>query len=158
MTPINLKHNTIKKTLSSEIKPPVTEEFLSFDSADFDFAEDILVADTTQIIEKVQNLSPKDTLISFLRESTMDVDYVFNYDGTYEQAAAFRQRMRVQLSRFRTAITKLNKPLNHFYVLTKSIEVKSDNLCTITLIKSKQRKKKLESNTDLVDVLDFLTL
>lgn len=144
--------------LNNHNKPDeeVSTDVLSFDSSDFDFADDILETDKDTLNAPVQNLSPKETLINFLRDSVLDEDYIFDFAGSYVQAEAFIQRMRVALSRFRAEIIKLNKPLNHFYVLTKSIEVKSDTYCTVTLIKSKQRKKKIESKVN--DVLDFLTL
>jgi len=136
------------------------EPDISFDVDDFDFASDILIAknpeDESQNKKTIENQSPKDTLIKFLQTSELDQDYTFTYNGSYQQAESFIQRMRVALSRFRAAIIKLNKPLNHFYVLTKSITVESEDVCTIVLLKSKQRKKPVESK--LTSVLDYLSL
>ena len=142
----------------SDIKtdePDLSLDSLSFTDSDFDFADDILEKTTQELIP---NKSAKETLIEFIKTSSYDSPYTINHNGTYESAEKFIQRMRVELSRFRAQIIKLNKPLNHFYVLTQSIIVESEIKCVITLIKSKERARAAKKKSEEInDVLDFLT-
>lgn len=152
----NLQNQRAGKTAIIE-KEEIVDDLsldLSFTEDDFDFADDILETTTEEI---TPNKSAKETLIEFIKTSTFDEPFKITHNGTYESAEKFIQRMRVELSRFRAQIIKLNKPLNHFYVLTQSIIVESESKCVITLIKSKERKKSKKKEEEILDVLDFLT-
>lgn len=138
------------------IDDPIKEESenLDFSLNDFDFVEDVAESPT---LLAATNKAPKDSLIDFLKLSVLDEDYNLVFNGTYDSAKAFIHRMRVELSRMRAQVIKLNKPLDHFHILTKNIVVESETVCTITLIKTYNRQRfdtaKIES-----DVLSFLTI
>ena len=127
---------------------------LSFADSDFDFAETLTVDMPSQT---VINKTPKDALIELLKTAELDIPYIIQYNGDFNSAETYIHRMRVELSRFRAKIIKLNKPLDHFHILKKSIVVESDNFCTITLLKTYNRKKSNVSK-EIDDVLDFLTV
>jgi len=138
-----------------KIVPDLSMDSLSFTDSDFDFADDILETTTKEL---VPNKSAKETLIEFIKTAPFDSPYIIPHNGTYESAQMFIQRMRVELSRFRAQIIKLNKPLNRFYVLTQSIVIESEIKCVITLIKSKERARAAKKKSEEInDVLDFLT-
>ena len=127
---------------------------LSFADSDFDFAE-TLTEDAP--ITATTNKTPKDALIQFLKTAELDIPYIIQFNGDYNSAEAYIHRMRVELSRFRAKIIKLNKPLDHFHIMKKSIVVESNNFCSITLLKTYNRKTS-NASKEIDDVLDFLTI
>jgi len=140
------KINLFKKPVeqSSELKPDLS---LDFSESDFAFEADVVTDIPKNLIP---NKTPKDELILFLQTSQLEIPYTITHNGNYKSAEYFIHRMRVELSRFRAQIIKLNKPLNHFHVLTKSIDVESEIKCVIILVKSNKRQR--------FDVLGFLTI
>jgi len=127
---------------------------LSFADSDFDFAEPLATIEPAKI---GANKAPKEELIQFLKTAELDIPYTIQFNGDYNTAETYIHRMRVELSRFRAKIIKLNKPLDHFHILKKSITVESDSYCTIVLLKTYNRKKS-NASREIDDVLAFLTV
>ena len=153
----NLKIQEELKVLKALEEQDFNKDKLLFSADDFDFNDDddnSYTIDTTTI-NLIPNQAPKQALIDFIKTAVYEEPYTIPYYGTYDTALKYIQRMRVELSRFRAQIIKLNKPLNHFYVLTLSIVIESKNKCIITLLKSKKRKKN-KQYTALQDVFDYL--
>lgn len=144
--------NIIEKAVTKIEKDEI--EF-SLNDFDFDFAKDILEP-PAKTLQSVTSKNPKESLIEFLKTSQLDVNYEIEFNGSYELAKAFIHRMRVELSRFRAQIIALGKQLDHFHVLTKSIEVQSENRCLIILLKTHKRQR--FDAPKALDVLDFLTI
>lgn len=138
-------------TEQTEINNPDNDLLLDFD--DFDFAEDVK---PTNLPTNLANKTPKNELILFLQQSAIDTPYLLQYNGNFEGAKSHIHRMRVELSRFRAQIIKLNKKLDHFHVLVKDITIESETLCTITLLKTYERKK--NKKPEVLNILDLLTV
>lgn len=130
------------------------EEELAFDESDFEFEADTLSVKKSIIKPTV---SPKETLITMLRESQFEEPYTIELNATYKEAKSFIHRMRVELSRFRSKLIKLNKTLDRFSILTQSITVESKDYCTITLIKTRHRRRFDNADPEVLSVLNFLS-
>lgn len=128
------------------------------DESDIEFNKDDFAFESDSLKENVVKPIPnaKEALITLLRESQFEEPYTIEIKATYPEAKSFIHRMRVELSRFRNKLIKLNKTLDRFSILTQSISMESENRCVITLIKTRYRRRFDNADPEVLSVLNFL--
>lgn len=103
-------------------------------------------------------ITPKDTLIKFLREAVLYEPYSFQISGSQKFANDFIHRMRVELSRLRTKVRERGQVPKQFKILLERIDCnESMQDCIVTLIKTDGSRKK-DLPPEIADILNDLSV